>query len=148
VFSAGRAIRRGQPSLAIAALAAFVRRRSTRVKIEIDGRARWQRVLQAVVSNAPWYGWGFEVAPGARLDDGKLDLVIFGDSKWRVLRELVAAAVDRDRPARGRRYRGTRITFSATREVPVHADGVIVGSLPQTFTVRPQALRVFAPLAR
>jgi YegS/Rv2252/BmrU family lipid kinase len=148
VFSAGRAIRRGQPSLAIAALAAFVRRRSTRVKIEIDGRARWQRVLQAVVSNAPWYGWGFEVAPGARLDDGKLDLVIFGDSKWRVLRELVAAAVDRDRPARGRRYRGTRITFSATREVPVHADGVIVGSLPQTFTVRPQALRVFAPRAR
>ena len=147
-FSAGRAIQRGRPSLALAALGAFLRRRSVRVKIEIDGQARWQRILQAVVSNGPWYGWGFEVAPGAILDDGKLDLVIFGDSKWRVLRELIAAAVDRDRPARGRRYRGTRITFSATRELSVHADGIVVGNLPQTFTVRPRALRVFAPRAR
>ena len=147
-FSAGRAIQRGRPSLALAAVGAFLRRRSARVKIEIDGRARWQRILQAVVSNGPWYGWGFEVAPGAVVDDGKLDLVIFGDSKWRVLRELIAAAVDRDRPARGRRYRGTRITFSATRELAVHADGILVGNLPQTFTVRPRALRVFAPRAR
>jgi YegS/Rv2252/BmrU family lipid kinase len=147
-FSAGRAIQRGKPSLALAALGAFLRRRSTRVKIEIEGRARWHYVLQAVVSNAPWYGWGFEVAPGARLDDGELDLVIFGDSKWRVLRELIAAAVDRDRAARGRRYRGARITLSATRELAVHADGVVVGNLPQTFTVRPKALRVFAPPVR
>jgi YegS/Rv2252/BmrU family lipid kinase len=147
-FSAGRAIQRRQPSLALAALGAFLRQRSVRVKIEIDGRARWQRILQAVVSNGPWYGWGFEVAPGAVVDDGELDLVIFGDSKWRVLRELIAAAVDRDRPARGRRYRGKRITFSATRELAVHADGIVVGSLPQTFTVRPKALRVFAPRAR
>lgn len=147
-FSAGRAIQRGRPSLALAALAAFLRRRSTRVRIEIDGRARSRRVLQAVVSNGPWYGWGFEVAPSASVDDGQLDLVIFGDSKWRVLRELIAAAIDRDRPARGRRYRGKRITFSATRDLPVHADGVVVGTLPQTFIVRPQALRVFAPRAK
>jgi YegS/Rv2252/BmrU family lipid kinase len=146
-FSAGRAIQRGQASLALAALGAFLRRRGTRVKIEIDGRARWQRVLQAVVSNGPWYGWGFEVAPGASVDDGRLDVVIFGDSKWRVLRELLAAAIDRDRPARGRRYLGRRITFSATRELAVHADGIVVGTLPQTFTVRPRALRVFAPRA-
>jgi len=147
-FTAGRAIQRGQRALALAALGAFLRRRSVRVKIEIDGRARWQRILQAVVSNGPWYGWGFEVAPGAAVDDGKLDLVIFGDSRWRVLRELAAAAIDRDRPARGRRYRGRRITFSAAREVRVHADGVVVGTLPQTFTVRPKALRVYAPRAK
>ena len=144
-FGAGRAIQRGERALAVAALRAFLRRRSVRVKIEIDGRARWQRVLQAVVCNGPWYGWGFEVAPGAHVDDGKLDLVIFGDSRWRVLRELVAAAIDRDRPARGHRYRGARITLSAERELPVHADGLFVGPLPQTFTVRPNALRVFAP---
>jgi len=100
------------------------------------------------VSNGPWYGWGFEVAPGAELDDGRLDLVIFGDNKLRVFREMIAAAVDRDRDAQGHRYRGTRITFSATRELAVHADGMVVGNLPQTFTVRPKALRVFAPPAK
>ena len=147
-FNASRAVQRGQPGIALAALGALVHRRSVRVRIEVDGRARTHHVLQAVVSNGPFYGWGFEVAPGAVLDDGKLDLVIFGDSKLRVLRELIAAAVDRDRAARGRRYRGARITFSASHELAVHADGVVVGNLPQTFSIRPKALRVFAPPAR
>ena len=144
-FGAGRAIKRGERALAVAALGALLRRRSARVKIEIDGRATWHRILEAVVCNGPWYGWGFEVAPGAIVDDGRLDLVLFGDSRRRVLRELVAAAIARDRPAHGRRYRGRRITFSSSRELAVHADGVVVGTLPQTFTVRPRALRVFAP---
>ena len=147
-FGAGRAIRRGDRALALAALGALLRRRSTRVRIDIDGRARSHRVLEAVVCNGPWYGWGFEVAPGAIVDDGKLDLVLFGDSRRRVLRELVAAAIARDRPARGRRYRGSRITLSSSRELAVHADGVVVGTLPQTFTVRRRALRVFAPLVK
>lgn len=147
-FNATRAVQRGQHGIAFAALGALVRRRSARVRVEVDGRARMHHVLQAVVSNGPFYGWGFEVAPGAVVDDGMLDLVIFGDSKLRVLRELIAAAVDRDRPARGRRYRGARITLSATRELAVHADGVVVGNLPQTFTIRPKALAVFAPRAR
>jgi YegS/Rv2252/BmrU family lipid kinase len=147
-FNASRAIQRGQRGIALAALGALVRRRSARVRIDVDGRVRTHRVLQAVVSNGPFYGWGFEVAPDAVVDDGKLDLVIFGDSKLRVLRELIAAAVDRDRAARGRRYRGARITLSATRELAVHADGVVVGTLPQTFSIRPRALQVFAPRAR
>jgi diacylglycerol kinase (ATP) len=99
-----------------------------------------------VICNEPWYSWGLDVSPGARIDDGKLDLVVFGDSKWRVLREMIVAAVDRRRAAGARRYRGTRIVLSATRELPVHADGVFVGNLPQTFTIRPQALKVYAPL--
>ena len=144
-FTATRAVQRGDHGYALAALGALVRRRGARVRITVDGRVRTHRILQAVVSNGPWYGWGFEVAPGARVDDGKLDLVIFGDNKWHVLREMIAAAIDRDRPARGRRYRGARITLSATRELSVHADGVIVGNLPQTFTVRPRALKVYAP---
>jgi YegS/Rv2252/BmrU family lipid kinase len=144
-FIATRAVQRGDHGYALAALGALVRRRGARVRIDVDGRVRTHRILQAVVSNGPWYGWGFEVAPGARVDDGKLDLVIFGDNKWHVLREMIAAAIDRDRPARGRRYRGARITLSATRELSVHADGVIVGNLPQTFTVRPKALTVYAP---
>ena len=147
-FLATRAAQRGQRRRAFTILGALLRRRGARVRIDVDGRTRTHRVLQAVVSNGPWYGWGFEVAPGAELDDGRLDLVIFGDNKLRVFREMIAAAVDRDRDAQGHRYRGTRITFSATRELAVHADGMVVGNLPQTFTVRPKALRVFAPPAK
>lgn len=144
-FHAGRAIQRGDRGRALAAFFGLVRRQGTRVSIDVDGKLHRPRVLQAIVCNGPWYGWGFEVAPGARLDDGLLDLVIFGDSKVRVLRELIAARVDRDRPARGRRYRGKRITLTAARELIVHADGIVMGPLPKTFSVRPAALRVFAP---
>ena len=144
-FAATRAVQRGDHGYALAALGALVRRRGARVRIDVDGRVRTHRIVQAVVSNGPWYGWGFEAAPGARLDDGMLDLVIIGDNKLHALREMIAAAIDRGRPARGRRYRGARITLSATDELAVHADGAIVGNLPQTFTVRPKALKVYAP---
>ena len=144
-FHAGRAMQRGDRRRAFAALFGLVRRQGARVSIDVDGKLHRPRVLQAIVCNGPWYGWGFEVAPGARVDDGLLDLVIFGDSKLRVLRELIAARVEGDRPARGRRYRAKCITFTAAQELIVHADGIVVGPLPKTFTVRPAALRVFAP---
>lgn len=144
-FEAGHAFQRGERSSAIAAVGALIRRSGVRVRIEADGRIRSHRVLQAVVCNGPWYGWGFEVAPGARIDDGRLDLVVFGGGRLAVLRELIAAAVDRDRPARGRRYLGKRIVLSSREPLEVHADGQLVGALPQTFEALPRALRVYAP---
>lgn len=144
-FEAGHAFRRGERSGAIAAIGALIRRPGVRVRIEADGRRHSHRVLQAVVCNGPWYGWGFEVAPGARIDDGRLDLVVFGGGRLAVLRELVAAAVDRDRPARGRRYLGKRIVLTSRAPLEVHADGQLVGALPQTFEALARALRVYAP---
>lgn len=144
-FEAGHAYQRGEHSTAVAAVGALLRRSGVRVGIEVDGRVHSHRVLQAVVCNGSWYGWGFEVAPGARLDDGRLDLVIFGGGRLAVLRELIAAASDHDRPARGRRYLGKRIVLSSRAPLEVHADGELVGSLPQTFEALPRALRVYAP---
>ena len=144
-FAAGHAFQRGERSTAVAAIGALLRRHGVRVRIEVDGRIHSHRVLQAVVCNGPWYGWGFEVAPGARIDDGLLDLVVFGGGRLAVLRELIAAAIDRDRPARGRRYLGKRIVLSSRAPLEVHADGQFVGPLPQTFEVLPRALHVYAP---
>ena len=33
----------------------------------------------------------------------------------------------------------------ATHDLAVHADGQIVGNLTQTFTVKPRALKMYAP---
>ena len=144
-FEAGHAFQRGERSSAVAAIGALIRRSGVRVRIEADGRIHSHRVLQAVVCNGPWYGWGFEVAPGARIDDGKLEIVVFGGGRLAVLRELIAARIDRDRPARGRRYLGKKIVLSSREPLEVHADGQLVGSLPQTFETLPRALRVYAP---
>ena len=81
--------------------------------------------------------------PTRIIDDMSFSVSVGG--RLAVLRELIAAAVDRDRPARGRRYLGKRISLSSREPLEVHADGQLVGSLPQTFEALPRALRVFAP---
>ncbi|MFN2520856.1 MAG: diacylglycerol kinase family protein [Candidatus Limnocylindria bacterium] len=143
-FHAGHALVRRDRALVLAALGALVTRRGAVLEIDVDGARRRHRCLQAVVSNGPFYGWGFAVAPDARMDDGQLDLTLFADDRLRVAREFVAAMLGRDRPPRGRRYLGASITMRSREQVRVHADGVPVGELPQTFEVLPGALRVFA----
>ncbi|MDP9264517.1 MAG: hypothetical protein M3O91_00135 [Chloroflexota bacterium] len=143
-FHAGRSLVRRDHALVLTALRALVARRGARLQVDIDGRGSPHRCLQAVVSNGPFYGWGFEVSPDARMDDGELDLVLFSDNRLRVVREFIAAVIGRDRPPHGRRYRGRRITLRSAERIRVHADGVPVGELPQTFEVLPEALRVFS----
>ena len=147
VVTAGHAMRRGAGGLLRSALASLVRRTSRSFLIEIDGRRFVRRALQATVSNGPYYGWGFAVAPDAVLDDGLLDLVLFSDDRASVLREFARAALGRPFVARGRRFRGRVIRVRSPHPTTVHADGVPVGTLPQIFTVRPQALRVYAPFS-
>ncbi|MDX2133768.1 MAG: diacylglycerol kinase family lipid kinase [Saprospiraceae bacterium] len=43
--------------------------------VEADGRRFPLRALSVAVCNGPMYGYGVEIAPGARLDDGLLDVV-------------------------------------------------------------------------
>lgn len=142
---AGRAIRRGDRGLLRAALGALVRRASAPIVVEVDGRSEVRRALQAVVSNGPYYGWGFAVAPDARLDDGMLDLTLFSDDRLSVLVEFGRAALGWAFAPRARRRRGRVIRLRSAGPLTVHADGRVIGTLPQTFTVRPAALRVYAP---
>ncbi len=43
--------------------------------VEADGRRFSLRALSVAVCNGPMYGYGVEIAPGARIDDGLLDVV-------------------------------------------------------------------------
>ena len=54
----------------------FLTMRPPRVEIEFDGQVIRQRILMAVIANGPREGSSFLVAPGARYDDGLLDLTI------------------------------------------------------------------------
>ena len=55
------------------------------VRMSFDGRVIEGSVTLANISNGPWVGGMFHIAPGARNDDGKFDLV-YADpvSRWRV----------------------------------------------------------------
>src|SRR5579884_1808298 len=52
-------------------------------RIDWDGQC-WRGVASMIaVANAPAYGGGIRIAPGARMDDGLLDVVVVGPIEWR-----------------------------------------------------------------
>ena len=97
------------------------------------------------VSNGPYYGANFAVAPHARVDDGRLTVTIF--KRYRKLElfwhffsiragrrvyapRVVALAVE-------------RVQISGPGRLAVHADGTPTEIWPVELRVQPRALQVF-----
>ena len=99
------------------------------------------------IANGPYVGAAYALAPGARIDDGLLDVVVFRHTSiLRVLFHLALIAGGRRRPlppeSRLLRARSVRVARRRGRPLPVHADGDPVGVTPAHFEVAPAVLRV------
>jgi YegS/Rv2252/BmrU family lipid kinase len=139
----------GTLAFALGALRAIFEYESQHVVIRVDGEVVHDApLILAAGANAPFFGGGMHVAPGAEVDDGYLDLVVVGAlSKLRLVALL----------ARGYRgehvhhpvvtqHRGRVIEADALEgRVPIELDGDPLGSLPARYEVLPGALRVLAP---
>jgi diacylglycerol kinase (ATP) len=120
---------------------------SPRLIIDADGERRQVRSPMVTVSNGPFVGAAYAIAPQARIDDGLLDVVIFrGVGPLHLLVHLALMAGGRrlgPRPeAETLRARRVSIRHARRRPLPVHADGAAVGATPATFEVVPAALKV------
>jgi YegS/Rv2252/BmrU family lipid kinase len=119
------------------------------VTLSVDGTSLGRcRIHNGAVANGHTFGGGLRIAPDARLDDGRLHLV--------VLHALSIGRLVRHAP---RFYRGThttldgvtalagrRVRAESATSVPVlvDLDGEPVGRLPATFEIVPNAIRVQA----
>jgi diacylglycerol kinase (ATP) len=124
--------------------------RPRKLRIEFsDGSHVTTRPLLAMVSNMPYFGVGFAIAPTARPDSGQLVLSVFEDMTKLQLLGYFAAVANGGKVEEPRivTYRGPsfRIATVARRAIPVQADGQVVGETPVVFAVRPHALTVIAP---
>jgi YegS/Rv2252/BmrU family lipid kinase len=122
---------------------------SDAVTVDIDGRTLGRiRMRTIAVANGPSFGGGLRIAPEARVDDGLLDVVTIGDASIGAL--LARAHRFYAGTHRGldavRFVRGRQITIHPTSPSPVwlEGDGELLGCLPATFEVLPEALRVQA----
>jgi YegS/Rv2252/BmrU family lipid kinase len=121
---------------------------SPRLIVEWDGGGRLQaRAPMVSVANGPYVGAAYAIAPGARIDDGLLDVVVFRRASIpRVLLHLALIAGGRALPppreARTLQVHSVRISRRRGRTLPVHADGDPSGVTPVEFQVAPAALRV------
>lgn len=123
---------------------AALRRRHLRVFVD-DALAHDGEALFASCLNTPSYGAGMPAAPGARIDDGRLDLLLagrFGRAGALLMLPRLLAGTHLGNPE-VRAARFTRLRVECDVELPLAADGEPLASVRE-FSVRvlPGALRV------
>ncbi|MBW3624916.1 MAG: diacylglycerol kinase family lipid kinase [Armatimonadetes bacterium] len=115
--------------------------------LEIDGRAEDRKLFLLAVSNLErTSGQTMRIAPGARYDDGLLDVILVREAgTFRLLRKLTSLAD-------GSHIHLPEVDYFPAREILVSSpapvglmiDGDLVGTTPARFRVLPGALRMKA----
>jgi YegS/Rv2252/BmrU family lipid kinase len=132
------------PYAAVRAVLSFT---PTEFTVDVDGEVLHEQAYTVVVANSGYYGSGMHVAPGAKLDDGLLDVVVVRTaSKLRLIRALprlyAGTHVDLDGVVV---RRGREVRLSSRRPVTAYGDGERLAPLPITVSVRPRTLSVLTP---
>jgi diacylglycerol kinase (ATP) len=116
------------------------------VSIEVDGvQAGTRQLFTAMIGNTENGGGGMKLLPGARFDDGVLDLIdVGGVSRLGVLLGILPKLYSgaHVHHPKVRTARGTSFRFASGVETLVDLDGEMVGRLPLEVTILPQAFRV------
>ncbi len=141
-------VKRGLPAYARTALAAVRELHHERVTIRSETHHETLDMLLVAVANSDQYGNNARIAPGARVDDGLLDLVavepvgLFGAVALAV--RLFLGTVDQS--PRVRRMRGPRFVIERVAPGLIHTDGEThaAGTAIEVI-VHPRSLRVLIP---
>jgi membrane-associated protein len=100
------------------------------------------QTAQLFISNLPYFGFGFEVDPGADPSDGLFETILLeARSRRRLVRLLAAARRGRHLRMRGVRRVAARVA-DLTQPLPLVADATSLGVTTATVSVAPARLRV------
>lgn len=118
-----------------------------RVRLKVDDQAESSlRAWHIVTANGRFQGHALQVAPDASIDDGLLDILVFGDISlpdvFRHFPKLYSGKIETIKELI--RTRGRKIVASSDEPVLVEADGELIGRLPVEIDVVPAALWVIA----
>ena len=117
-------------------------------RIELDDKTLEMKCFAISIANGPMYGYNFQIAPDARLDDGLFEVVILKDApRWQYFAAIPAMLNNKIYEAEFvEHYAARRVKISAEGENHVHLDGeglVVSGDL--NFEMKPAALKVLVP---
>lgn len=148
VAAQGRFMRNfsGEARFVVAAIAALAAWRERRVRVIVDGREMIDGPMNLVaVANGLYAGGGMMLSPQARIDDGKLDVVVAsGLNRVKIIRELPRIhSGGHVRNPKVQIVQGTRVlieTFAPHDALLIEADGNVRGKTPVEFRIMPRAL--------
>ncbi|MEO6333510.1 MAG: diacylglycerol kinase family protein [Pyrinomonadaceae bacterium] len=145
---------RGRASFALSTLQEVIALGATSVRVKIDDKD--ERTLQTVnfcVANARFFGGGMKIAPAAKINDGRLDVINIGDIRTA---KIILNAYTL--------YRGTHLDLPEVKatlakrieakplrddqEVHIEIDGELPGKLPAIYEVVPSAIRIRVPAVK
>jgi YegS/Rv2252/BmrU family lipid kinase len=112
------------------------------MKIGRDGRSEEGRYLLVAACNAERVGGGMRLAPGARTDDGMLNLNLVNSlGPWQAVWQIRRVGQGRHLDHPQVRYVPVRVvTIDAEPSIGVEADGDTIGETPARFEVMPGAV--------
>ncbi len=147
-----RADRLGRPFIGRASYVAAVTAElsedyDTHLALEIDGEEWEGDALLVQVANCPNHGATFTIAPGARIDDGRFDVVLIKHtSRARALEmiPLTFAGTHVDQPE-VERWRASEITIRQPEGDPVLIDGEVRRRSTLVIRIAPGQLRLWLP---
>lgn len=118
--------------------------RARRVRLYTDGALHTERAVMVEAANAFRMAYAFPVAPGAKMTDGQLDVVVVGDLQreelipyYRAFRAQTHQSLPKITMLRARELR-----IETRHRMNVHCDDKVVGTTPVTITAQPRALKV------
>jgi diacylglycerol kinase (ATP) len=121
--------------------------RDVRVTID-DGQSIEARIALVAIANAPYFGGGMKIAPDARPDDQKLDVVVIrGRSKLSLISDLRLLYSGAHRNLASCTFAsGTKIVVEPVGDAAdaalLDVDGESPGRIPATFEIVPAAITV------
>lgn len=141
---------RGRLRYLLSALRALIGFHPIKLRVRAEGSELENRdvtVLLLGILNTPSYGAGLRLAPDARIDDGKLDLVLLEDLSFLEILALLPALASRGelQTKRVQRTRVERVRIETEQPCRFHGDGEILGSTPIEIEVVSRAIRVLRP---
>jgi diacylglycerol kinase (ATP) len=135
----------GPPRYAVAAIWQFLFPKRLIARLVLDDQSIEDKFLLVVACNTIYSGSGMKLAPRAKVDDGKIDVVIIRSaSRWQMFR-LFAKVFDGSHlhmPCVEYHQVSSLSIFSDGRE-PLDIDGEIKGTTPVSIQMIPGAIRIF-----
>lgn len=113
--------------------------------IDVDGQT-YESVF-TIIGNGKGYGGGLLLTPNARLEEAHFEVWILPRqaNNLAYLRVLMACMRGKPETTGATMIKGHHIRANSTHTPWVEADGEVIGPLPMTFDIVPDALSVIVP---